>query len=296
MEGMINYFIPDDGDTPDHLNVFPIPSQHKSNLKLAHIKKEFPIPGKFHFRFKQAFEGTYVWLDVNDDDPVPDFNGLIISKISRISDVEVPAQHTSTSSASSKSAASSPPCVQTDPSAVPDLIQTNVSTPKAVDTAPKVFNDDLVGLMSTPITSQSPRGPAIANPSPSAQSQQPGDAFDVFAGANPTIKPPTPRGAMGGAPSPMNPPPSGSMNQFNNLHGGQFSMGGPPQPQQGFNLGRPPMMNQMNPSGMGQMGRPPPMQQNANGFNNLQWQGMNPMQQQQQQQRPPTGQPPRQNW
>ncbi|ETV82867.1 hypothetical protein H257_04644 [Aphanomyces astaci] len=285
MEGMFNYFIPDDGDTPDHLNIFPIPSQHKNSLKLSHIKKEFPIPGQFHFRFKQAFEGTYVWLDVDDDDPVPDFNGLIISKISRISDSEVPSPSANTSSAPNKSASSVLPRVSTSPAAVPDLIQTNVATPKAADAAaPKVFNDDLVGLMSTPITSQSPRGPA--NPSPSAQSQQkPGDAFDVFAGAPSTIKPPTPRGA----PSPMNPPPPGAMNQFNNMPG-QFGMGGQqPQP---FNLGRPPMMNNVNPA----MGRPPPMQPppNANGFNNLQWQGMNPMQQQQQ--RPPGGQPPRQNW
>ncbi|KAF0694361.1 Aste57867_14772 [Aphanomyces stellatus] len=288
MEGMFNYFIPDDGDTPDHLNIFPIPSQYKNSLKLAHIKKEFPLPGKFHFRFKQSFEGTYVWLDVGDDDPVPDFNGVIISKISRVADAEAPAK---VNDASASNKAPSAPRVVAPP-AVPDLIQTNVATPKAADAAPpKVFNDDLVGLMSTPITSQSPRGP-ITSPPPSAQ--KPADAFDVFGGANPPMKPATPRGTM---PSPMS---GGNMNQFNmggmnnQAQPGQFNMGPMNSQQQPFNLGRPPMMNN---APMGQMGRPPQNMNmgnpnNGGGFNNLQWQGMGGNQMRP----PPGGNPPRPNW
>ncbi|KAG9403011.1 hypothetical protein AC1031_006550 [Aphanomyces cochlioides] len=284
MEGMINYFIPDDGDTPDHLNIFPIPSQYKNNLKLSHIKKEFPLPGKFHFRFKQSFEGTYVWLDIGDDDPVPDYNGLIISKISRLSDAQPTTHANEGSSAPSKPQVVAPP-------PVPDLIETNVATPKATEATPsKVFNDDLVGLMSTPITAQSPRGP-IPSPTP-APAQKPGDAFDMFAGNPMSSKPATPRGAI---PSPMNAP-SGNMNQFNmgamNPPPGQFNMGMNSQ-QQAFNLGRPPMMN--NPMGQMGGGRPPQpaMNMNANaGFNNLQWQGMGTPNNN----RPPSNQPPRPNW
>ncbi|RHY90526.1 hypothetical protein DYB37_008390 [Aphanomyces astaci] len=145
---MFNYFIPDDGDTPDHLNIFPIPSQHKNSLKLSHIKK---VRDQFvdtkHSRARTVCSNTrdvddtcsssfstavthfsLVWLDVDDDDPVPDFNGLIISKISRISDSEVPSPSANTSSAPNKSASSVLPRVSTSPAAVPDLIQTNVAT------------------------------------------------------------------------------------------------------------------------------------------------------------------------
>ncbi|RHY22628.1 hypothetical protein DYB25_002444 [Aphanomyces astaci] len=150
---MFNYFIPDDGDTPDHLNIFPIPSQHKNSLRLSHIKKvrdQFvdtlmatttsvrghvwyvatpatsttPVP----HHFAPLTHCSLVWLDVDDDDPVPDFNGLIISKISRISDSEVPSPSANTSPAPNKSASSVLPRVSTSPAAVPDLIQTNVAT------------------------------------------------------------------------------------------------------------------------------------------------------------------------
>ncbi|KUF96126.1 hypothetical protein AM588_10005975 [Phytophthora nicotianae] len=61
MEGMLNYFVPEDGDSSDHLNVVPLPRVEQ--LRLQHVKKvrlmSFPLPGDFHFRFKTAFEGTY---------------------------------------------------------------------------------------------------------------------------------------------------------------------------------------------------------------------------------------------
>lgn len=37
MEGMLNYFIPEDGDSSDHLNVVPLPRVEQ--LKLQHVKK-----------------------------------------------------------------------------------------------------------------------------------------------------------------------------------------------------------------------------------------------------------------
>lgn len=40
MEGMLNYFIPEDGDSSDHLNVVPLP--RVDQLRLQHIKKVSP--------------------------------------------------------------------------------------------------------------------------------------------------------------------------------------------------------------------------------------------------------------
>ena len=36
MEGMLNYFVPEDGDTSDHLNVVPLP--RVDQLQLQHVK------------------------------------------------------------------------------------------------------------------------------------------------------------------------------------------------------------------------------------------------------------------
>ncbi|KDO20335.1 hypothetical protein SPRG_13480 [Saprolegnia parasitica CBS 223.65] len=273
MEGMFNYYIPDDGDSPDHLNVFPLPL--KAGLKLAHIKKAFPLPGSFHFRFKQAFEGTYVWLDIADNDPVPEYNGVVISKVARVVDK---AEAAAPAPAPVKAAAvPSPPKVEAPP-AVPDLIET--STPSAAkDANAKVFNDDLVGLMSTPTAS-----PRVM--SPVNQPKAPVDPFNLFAGgAAPPMRPPTPHGAQQGFQNAPYMPPGGA---------GGFPMGPP----------RAPMNSSMNISNMNMnpmMGggpRPaqgPPM--GNNGFNNLQWQGMqqppnggNPMM------RPPTNNPNQRSW
>lgn len=37
MEGMLNYFVPEDGDSSDHLNVVPLP--RVDQLRLQHVKK-----------------------------------------------------------------------------------------------------------------------------------------------------------------------------------------------------------------------------------------------------------------
>jgi len=38
MEGMLNYFVPEDGDSSDHLNVVPLP-RGVDQLRLQHVKK-----------------------------------------------------------------------------------------------------------------------------------------------------------------------------------------------------------------------------------------------------------------
>ncbi|OQS04702.1 hypothetical protein THRCLA_03076 [Thraustotheca clavata] len=248
MEGMFHYFIPDDGDSPDHLNVFPLPKA--SSLTVAHLKKDFPLPGEFHFRFKMAFEGTYVWLDAADDEPVPEYNGVVISKISRIS------KATETIPVKTKEvpkAIPPPPKIET-PAAVPDLIET--STPSAKET--KVFHDDLVGLMSTPPTS-SPRVTSPTNQVPSG-----GDPFNLFATGNTPasstpMRPPTPHAHSFQA----NPTPSSFPSGF--------PMNNAPRPAMnnstGMNISN---MNMNNPMLRPQQQQP----MNNNGFNNLQWNNM----------------------
>ncbi|KAJ0412260.1 hypothetical protein ATCC90586_006646 [Pythium insidiosum] len=166
MEGMLNYFIPEDGDTSDHMNVVPLP--RVDQLKLQHIKKSFPLPGDFHFRFKTAFEGTYVWLDVtNDADPVPDYNGLIVSKIARV-------QRESSTRPPERVEAKATTAPKAAPA--PDLIETSSPPPPKREEASapaKAFNDDLVGLLADPMPTTAPQ-PSQAAPAPQPSPQGPG--------------------------------------------------------------------------------------------------------------------------
>ncbi|ETI45749.1 hypothetical protein, variant 1 [Phytophthora nicotianae CJ01A1] len=284
MEGMLNYFVPEDGDSSDHLNVVPLPRVEQ--LRLQHVKKSFPLPGDFHFRFKTAFEGTYVWLDVvNDADPVPDFNGLVICKISRV-------QRESSTRPPERT---EKPKVQAE---APDLIET--SEPPQSPTkreepqaAQKTFNNDLVGLMTDPVPSPTPQAPSAPSPVPPQKSPAPPqaarDPFDVFAGNNTAPMRPSPISAnlsANNAPRGMSPTTMGS-------HGGAYGAQG------GFNpmgSGGPSPMAPRGPAGMNisqmhmGMGQPQggmQQQQQQNSFQGLQWQGMGQQQQQPQQQRNP---------
>ncbi|KAE9009766.1 hypothetical protein PR003_g15945 [Phytophthora rubi] len=275
MEGVLNYFVPEDGDSSDHLNVVPLPRVEQ--LRLQHVKKSFPLPGDFHFRFKTAFEGTYVWLDVvNDADPVPDFNGLVVCKISRVQRESStrPPERTET------------PKPQVE---APDLIETSEPPPSPAKreeppVAQKTFNNDLVGLLSDPVPSQAPQAPSAPSPVP-----QPSPApFDVFAGNNTAHMRPTPIAAnMGANNGPRGLSPT-------TTHAGAYGAQG------GFNplaSGGPPSMAPRGPSGMNisqmHMGMVQPQggmqqqqqQQQQNSFQGLQWQGMG--QQPPQQQRNP---------
>ncbi|KAF1321106.1 Cmgc/mapk protein kinase, partial [Globisporangium splendens] len=273
MEGMLNYFIPEDGDSSDHLNVVPLPRVEQ--LKLQHVKKVrqllypcvaktllrmtlcynfvcargvqvFPLPGQFHFRFKTPFEGTYVWLDVVDDsDAVPDFNGLVISKIARVQSESStrPAERVTSNAV---------------PANAPDLIQTSHEPEPAkredVPATPKAFNDDLVGL---------------ANPVPQ-------DPFNLFMGrssvqSSPMRPMPSPMNAARGPPG-SNPGPGA----FGGNPGGFNPMGGAPRA--GGSMG----ISQMH-MGMNQVPNPHQQQQQAaNSFQGLQWGGMGAGPQQQQ--------------
>lgn len=48
---MLNYFVPEDGDSPDHLNVVPLP-RGVDQLRLQHVKK---VPSRIRFfRFRRT--------------------------------------------------------------------------------------------------------------------------------------------------------------------------------------------------------------------------------------------------
>ncbi len=91
--GRYRYFIPEDGDTEANPNVFlaPKPSRPGYPPTLEQIKASFPLPGKYHFRFKSTLipgvdKGPAVWMDcVDDSQPVAVYKNSIIAKVTRIS-------------------------------------------------------------------------------------------------------------------------------------------------------------------------------------------------------------------
>ena len=90
-----SYFIPEDGDLEDRPNVFlaPKPRQQGYPPSLGQVKSSFPLPGRYHFRFKSPLQpGTDrekhampVWMDCIDDrQPVPTWRAMIVAKVTRI--------------------------------------------------------------------------------------------------------------------------------------------------------------------------------------------------------------------
>ena len=80
---MIYYFVPEDKDVLSVPNAF-IMRRPISEITLAMIEKDFPMVGKFMFRFKYNHTGQTVWLDLtNRDCPVPKYENRIIIKVTR---------------------------------------------------------------------------------------------------------------------------------------------------------------------------------------------------------------------
>lgn len=86
------YFIPEDGDNEHQPNVFlaPKPRQPGTPPTLGQVKQSFPLPGRYHFRFKTTLgdkvNGLAVWMDCTDDrQPVYVWkNQAIIAKVTRV--------------------------------------------------------------------------------------------------------------------------------------------------------------------------------------------------------------------
>lgn len=227
-----------------------------------------------------------MWLDiVNDADPIPDFDGLVISKISRV--------HREGSTRQPELTETSKAHIEAT-----DLIETSEPPPSPTkredpQSPQKAFNNDLVGLMADPVPSPLPQAstaPSSIPPTNSAPPQASRDPFDVFAGNHTATMRPAPIAAniaVSNVPRGLSPTTMGN-------HGGAYG------PQGGFNpigSGGPSPMAPRGPSGMNisqmHVGMVQPQggiqqqqqQQQQNSFQGLQWQGMGQQQQQPQQQR-----------
>lgn len=84
MSTFIHYFVPEDNETQERLNVFVIYKNYK-DVRISDIQENFPLPGKYQFRFKFEFMGKNVWIDFNNPNSVlPQFEGKVIMKVTRI--------------------------------------------------------------------------------------------------------------------------------------------------------------------------------------------------------------------
>jgi len=90
----IRYFIPEDGDSEEHPNIFLLPKSNSGfSPRLLDIKDSFPVPGNYLFRFKSPIvpgadrdkNAVYVWMDCTDDDQhVGVWKNSIFAKVTRI--------------------------------------------------------------------------------------------------------------------------------------------------------------------------------------------------------------------
>ena len=84
MSSHIFYYVPEDQDSFEHLNLFIIPNKSLNDVRLHDIKTFFPIPGDYHFRFQFKYQNQLVWLDLsNDDCTLPQVEGVVIVKGTR---------------------------------------------------------------------------------------------------------------------------------------------------------------------------------------------------------------------
>lgn len=84
MTTFVHYFIPEDNEKQDKLNVFVLYKNY-NDVRIKDIEENFPLPGKYKFRFKFEFMNKNVWIDFNNPNTVlPLFEGKIIMKVTRI--------------------------------------------------------------------------------------------------------------------------------------------------------------------------------------------------------------------
>eukprot|EP01071_Lankesteria_metandrocarpae_P000870 Lankesteria_metandrocarpae@DN1121_c0_g1_i1.p1 len=81
---LLLYCVANDHDDFDNPNAFTI-SKRTEDITLRDVKSQFPLPGRYHFRFKMKFDTDFVWIDVtNDDVYVPSYHSKIFIKALRL--------------------------------------------------------------------------------------------------------------------------------------------------------------------------------------------------------------------
>ena len=167
------YFVPEDGDSETHPNVFLAPKAAHPGAPptLGQVKGAFPLPGRYHFRFKSPLvpgadrdkSSMAVWMDCTDDrQPVATWRGTIIAKVTRISaddgydtDEEFDMHRTQAAAgapAAAPAAAAPAPAPAADPSL--DLFDSPATAPAPAAAA---SSGDLLGVHSA-----APPAPAAA--------------------------------------------------------------------------------------------------------------------------------------
>ena len=94
MTTFIYYFIPEDNENENKMNIFIIYKNYKDNYKdirLQDIKDNFPLKGEYYFRFKFEFMEKNVWIDFNNPvGALPKYDDKIIMKVTRLSEENKP--------------------------------------------------------------------------------------------------------------------------------------------------------------------------------------------------------------
>lgn len=252
------YFIPEDGDVETQPNVFlaPKPRQQGYPPSLGQVKQAFPLPGRYHFRFKSPLlpgsdrdKGALaVWMDcVDDRQPVLTWRSQIIAKVTRVGieeddddDEDFQRPSPAASNASSVRAEPTPPAQQ--PAAASfDLFDHG---PPASAPSPAVApQPNLLDTHTTTTTSSSSSGGAGASlldmnysqphhhPHTSSSHHQ-ASAHSDFLGMTSTTSPPVSGNNV--YQQPMQPPPpqqqqpQRSFDSFGNNSGGAFGGLGTP--------------------------------------------------------------------
>lgn len=211
----VKYFLPEDGDDQNHPNVFRFDST-SPQITLGQIKKSFPIPGIYHFRFLTSVGSTVVWMDVlNDTDVVPLTDGNLIMKVSRIENIIESKINLSNNAYNSNFDVPSPLPTKTEN--IIDFDIPKLSKPRSL------VEDDLLGFSSTETGS-------IKSGSQSSSS------VDLF-GLD-SIQPTTPVQPFSTPSLPQQPVPA-FQTQQSSSNNAYFSMTPPSQPQMSMgNLGQ----------------------------------------------------------
>lgn len=230
---LVKYIIPEDGDEVQHPNVFSMQGS-SSSLTLGALKRSFPLPGSYHFRFLHSSGSEKVWLDVSDDGAsVPSGDDGIFAKISRIANSNgngiAPINTQTLAPPSDKSARTSERLINFDidgglspvankieasvPTAASYSIPTSSSAPSILSSA----SDDLIGFNATiETTASSSRNPSnvdlfgleslqpVLAPLPPQQQQQQqqqgGMARPAMSAMGGLVRPPPQNGAGFGDP------------------------------------------------------------------------------------------------
>ena len=191
----IRYHVPEDGDDAAHPNVFELVSE--GAVRVGDVRRHFPLPGRFHLRFRRRVAGREVWADAADDAaPAPRLAGRILVKASRLAGDAARAR---ARPPPSPRRASAPPPARPPPPPPPPPRETNLlGLGEASPPAPRA-EPNLLG--SPPISRSEPN--LLGLDAPAAA-----DSLNMFAGLDATAPAPAPAPMQSNnAPDPFAAPP-----------------------------------------------------------------------------------------